>query len=256
MLDAVIWGLVQGLTEFLPISSSGHLVLVPAFLSKLGWSIAQPSLAVSAVLHLGTLTAVVAYYRRDLVRLGRARTDPTARRLLGLLALGTLPALAGFPLRDSIDAFEDSPRNVAAALVLTGIVLALGSRLLTGTRRLESGTWRDALLVGVFQAFALVPGISRSGMTITAGGGRRFDATEAARFSFLLAIPTIAGGGLLSVLDLSGEITPGPMVAGLVVSAVSGYAAIALLLRALARVGLRPFAAYCLIVGVIGFVVL
>jgi len=256
VLDAIIWGLVQGLTEFLPISSSGHLVLVPAFLSKLGWSVSQPSLAVSAVLHLGTLIAVIVYYRKDLVLIARARTNPDARRILGLLALGTVPALVGLPLRDSIDAFEDSARNVAAALVVTGIILAVGSRLLTGTRRLESGTWRDAAVVGLFQALALVPGISRSGMTITAGGGRRFDAAEAARFSFLLAIPTIAGGGLLSLLDLSGQIAAGPMIAGFIVSTLSGYAAIALLLRTLRRVGLGPFAAYCLVVGAVGFVVL
>ena len=256
MTDAIIWGLVQGLTEFLPVSSSGHLVLVPAFLSRFGWEIAQPSLAISAVLHLGTLLAVVLYYRRDLVSLTRARTDPAARRLLGLLALGTVPALVGLPLKDSIDAFASSARNVAAALFVTGLVLLVGSRLLTGMRTWESGTWRDALVVGVFQAFALVPGISRSGMTITAAAGRRFDGTEAARFSFLLAVPAIAGGGLLSLLDVSSDTATGPLIVGLLVSAVSGYAAIAGLLRVLRRVGLGPFALYCLLVGVLGFVLL
>lgn len=256
MIDAIIWGLVQGLTEFLPISSSGHLVLVPAVLSRLGWEVAQPSLSVSAVLHLGTLLAVVVYYRRDLLYLTRARTDAGARRLLGLLALGTVPALVGLPLKDSIDAFEGSARNVAAALLVTGIVLVVGTRLLTGNRTWRSGTWRDALTVGVFQAFALVPGVSRSGMTITAAAGRRFEAGEAARFSFLLAIPAIAGGGLLSLLDASATTDAGPLVVGLVVSALSGYAAIAVLLRVLRRRGLGPFAAYCLIVGVLGFILL
>ncbi len=257
MLEAIIWGLVQGLTEFLPVSSSGHLVLVPAFLSKAGWEIGAPELAVSAVLHLGTLIAVVAYYRHDLRGLLGARTDPEARRVLGLLALGTVPALIGLVVKDALDRLEENPQVVASALIFTGIVLAFGSRVPRRGRRLESARPHEGLLVGIAQAMALVPGISRSGMTITTGSALGLAPEEAARFSFLLAIPTIAGGGLLSLLEVSGsDAATGPLVVGVMVSAVSGYLAIAALLKALAKVGFAPFAIYCLIVGVIGVTIL
>lgn len=257
MIEAIIWGLVQGLTEFLPVSSSGHLVLVPAFLSHAGMDIAAPELAVSAVLHLGTLVAVLAYYRKDLLNLTRAATDPEARRVLGLLALGTVPALIGLAVKDSLDRLEENPRAVAVALLFTGLVLAVGSRLTVGDRRLESSTPRHALRVGIAQAMALVPGVSRSGMTITEGLRTGLAPAEAAKFSFLLAIPTIAGGGLLSLLELTNaEVSFGPILVGLAVSAVSGYLAIAALLKALAKVGFAPFSIYCLVVGVAALIVL
>lgn len=257
MLDVVIWGLVQGLTEFLPISSSGHLVLVPAFLQELGFTVSEPDLAVSAVLHLGTLLAVLVYYRRDLVKLAHIGTDPEARRVLGLLALGTVPAVIGLPLAESLDSFQDDPRRVAGALLVTSAVLYVGTFLTVGLRKLEEGRVPDAVIVGVAQAVALVPGISRSGMTITAGIGRGFRREEAARYAFLLAIPTIAGGGLISLLDVAGTDTDLSLLAvGLAVAAVSGYAAIGILLRALATVGFLPFAIYTTVVGVLGLIVL
>lgn len=257
MIEAILWGLVQGLTEFLPVSSSGHLVLVPAFLSELGWDVSKPELAVSAVLHLGTLIAVLVYYRYDLGRLLRSAKDPDARRVLGLLALGTIPALIGLPLKNTLDELEERPTLVAGALIVTGIVLLAGSRVRPKSSTLETRRPLDALIVGVAQAMALMPGISRSGMTITAGVMRDLDRAEAARFSFLLAVPTIAGGGLLSLLDLSAtDVEFGSILVGLLVSAVSGYLAIAWLLRVLARTGFLPFAVYCLVVGAIGLVVL
>lgn len=257
MLEAVIWGLVQGLTEFLPISSSGHLVLVPAFLRELGFPIDQPQLAVSAVLHLGTLVAVLAYYRRDLATMVRFRTDPVARRLVSLVLIGTIPALVGLPLRDTLDRFEDQPRNVAVALLGTAVLLVVAARIVRGARQLEEGTWKDALAVGVFQAFALIPGISRSGSTITGGLLRSFEGVNAARYAFLLAIPTIAGGGLLSLLDVEGSgVGWGPLLVGLAVSAISGYLAITVLLRLLTPSGFYGFAVYCTLVGLIGIAVL
>jgi undecaprenyl-diphosphatase len=257
VLDVVIWGLVQGLTEFLPISSSGHLVLVPAFLQELGFSVAEPDLAVSAVLHLGTLLAVLVYYRRDLLKLAHLGTDPEARRVLGLLALGTVPALIGLPLAEALDTFQSDPRRVAGALLVTSAVLYVGTFLTVGSRRLEEGRVPDAVIVGVAQAMALVPGISRSGMTITAGIGRGFRGEEAARYAFLLAIPTIAGGGLISLLDVAGTDADLSLLAvGMTVAAISGYAAIGILLRALATVGFLPFAIYTTVVGVLGLIVL
>ncbi|HJS72258.1 MAG TPA: undecaprenyl-diphosphate phosphatase [Acidimicrobiia bacterium] len=256
MLAAVIWGLIQGLTEFLPVSSSGHLVIIPAFLSEMGLEITPPTIAVSAVLHLGTLIAVLVYYRRDVLRVLRLRTDPEGRKIALLVAIGTVPALIGLPLADTLDRFQQTVSNVGWALMFTGVVLLVGQRLMTGSRQLMDGRIPDAVVVGIAQAVALIPGVSRSGMTISAAGARGFDPTEAARFSFLLGIPAIAGGGLSQMLDLSGSGEFGPeLVVGMVVAAVSGYFAIGFLLRVIRRTGLMPFAIYCLAAGLLTVIV-
>lgn len=251
MLDAAFWGLVQGLTEFLPISSSGHLVLVPALLGM-----EEPDLATSAVLHLGTLVAVVWYYRRDLLRLVHLRVDPEARRILTLLIVGTIPAaLVGLTLRGPIEIVFDDPKIASVALIVTGLILAAGLLLPAGLRRLPSGRIPDALVVGIAQAFALIPGISRSGMTITAGMAQGFERVEAARYAFLLAVPSIAGAGFLESVDLAAAGGfEAEILVGMAVAAVSGYAAIAALLRLLARLGIGPFALYCLAFGAVAFV--
>ena len=253
MIDAIIWGLVQGLTEFLPISSSGHLVLVPALLG-----VEPPSLATSAVLHLGTLAAVVAFYRRDLLGLFAFRSDAQARRTIILLGVGTAPVVLGIFVKDSIEALQDSTRAVSVALIVTGAILAISSRFPLGTRHLAALRIPDAVLIGIAQALALIPGISRSGMTIAAGIGRSMDRAEAARFSFLLGVPAIAGAGLLEMADLlsSAEGIAGSVWVGMGVAAVSGYAAIALLLRVLVTRGLVPFAYYATIAGIVGLIVL
>lgn len=257
MLSAIIWGLVQGLTEFLPISSSGHLVLVPAFLSTLGWELEEPSLAVSAVLHLGTLLAVLIYFRSDVARLLRFRSDPGARHLWLLLIIGTIPALVGLPLEGALESFQDDPSKVGLALIGTSVILFAGSRMMGGQRTLEEAGPRDALLVGLAQALALIPGISRSGTTIVAGSALGIRPVDAARYSFLLGIPTIAGGGLLSLLRVSDTgALDASLIVGMIVAAVSGYAAIAILLAALRRVGLIPFAVYALVVGSAAFLFL
>lgn len=256
MLSAIVWGLVQGLTEFLPVSSSGHLVIVPAFLDRMGFEVIPPSLEISAFLHLGTLLAVLVYFRSDVLRMLRARSDPEGRRTLMLVVVGTLPALIGLFVEESLEAFQDTVSNVGWALVATGVILWAGQRLATGSRLLADGRVPDALMVGVAQAFALIPGISRSGITISAGNGARFQPLEAARYSFLLGIPAIGGGGLLQIPDLAGAGQLGPEIwVGLAVAAVAGYAAIALLLASLRRVGLIPFAVYCLSVGLLTVVV-
>lgn len=250
MLEAIVWGLVQGLTEWLPISSSGHLVILPAFLERLGIDIAPPRLAVSAVLHLGTLAAVLIYFRADVASVLRMRTEPQGRKLAWLVLIGTLPAVIGLPLQSSLDRFQETVSHVGWALIATGAVLVIGQRLANGTRNLLEGRVSDAVVVGIAQALALIPGISRSGTTIAAGLGRKLAPDQAARFSFLLGIPTTAGAGLLQVPELvrSGSLQADLLVA-LLVAGLSGYAAIAILLAALRRVGLAPFAVYCAVVG-------
>lgn len=250
MLAAVIWGLVQGLTEFLPISSSGHLVVVPRFLDAIGLDISQPSLAVSAVLHLGTLIAVLVYFRDDVMSVLQMRRRPAGRKIALLVGVGTIPALVGFPLEDRIETIQDNVTYVGIALIATGLILVIGQRLAVGLRQLLDGRVPDAVVVGIAQAFALIPGISRSGITISAGNGRGFEPSQAARFSFLLGIPAIAGAGLIKLPEVFSQGGFGPeLVVGLVVAALSGYLAIALLLRALRLGGLNPFAVYCFIVG-------
>jgi undecaprenyl-diphosphatase len=250
VLAAIIWGLVQGLTEFLPISSSGHLVIVPEFLDALGMDIEPPSLAVSAVLHLGTLVAVLIYFRDDLKKVIRLRSDAEGQRIALLVLVGTVPALVGLPLRDQIESLQEDVTKVGLAVIATGVILVIGQAFAKGTRQLVEGRIPDAIVVGIAQAFALIPGISRSGITISAGNSQGFEPTQAARFSFLLGIPTIAGAGLLSLPDLFDSGTFGvDLVVAMVVAAVSGYLAIAFLLAMLRHVGLMPFAIYCFIVG-------
>lgn len=246
LVEAIIWGLVQGLTEFLPISSSGHLVVVPAFLG-----IDAPNLQTAALLHLGTLAAVVVFYWGDLRWLLRFRSDAVARRVIGLLALASVPAALGVMFRDSISSLFASTSAVGLALLATGIVLWLSGRLKHGDGEVEGFSSRSALLVGLSQAAALIPGISRSGVTITTGMASGLSRSEAARFSFLLGVPAIAAAGIFEGYGVVAEGGIGvPTLAGVVVAGLSGYAAIKLLLRILVNIGLRPFSYYCLGVGV------
>ncbi len=250
MLAAVIWGLVQGLTEFLPVSSSGHLIIIPAFLNEMGMDIQPPSLAVSAVLHLGTLAAVLIYYRREVMSVLQFRTNPEGRKIALLVGIGTIPALIGLPLADQVESLQESVAAVGWQIVATGVILVIGQRLATGARKLLEGRIPDSIVVGVAQAIALIPGISRSGVTIAAGNGRRFEPAEAARFSFLLGIPAIAGAGFsqLFALPESSGLTA-ELVVGMVVAGVSGYLAIAFMMNSINRIGLYPFAIYCFVIG-------
>lgn len=252
MFEAVVWGVVQGLTEFLPISSDGHLVLVPAFVG-----INPPDLETSALLHLGTLVAVVSYFRKDLWALTHLRQDPRVRRFVLLLTVGTLPSVVALFVVGWVSDLQESVSITAALLVVTGLVMAIASRLPLGVRKVDDANPRDALALGVAQLMAVLPGISRSGLTISTGIGRGFERSEAARFSFLLGIPAVAGAGVLEGTSLfaSGGI-PGEAWIGVVVAAVTGYAAIGVLLRILVRTGLGPFASYCIVVGTVALFVL
>lgn len=257
VLAAVIWGIVQGVTEFLPVSSDGHLIIIPAFLTEMGIDAPVPSLAATAVLHLGTLVAMIVYFRHDLARALRFRTDPAGRRLAILLVVGTIPAaIAGLPLADRLDTFGDTLTNVGWALVVNGGILFAGHLLATGTRRIEEMRIPDSIAIGVAQILALVPGISRSGSTISTSNGLKFDPLEGARFSFLLGIPVIAGAGVVELFGTSWEGGFDPyLLIGVVVAGITGYLAIGWLMAVLRRFGLLPFAVYCVAVGLLTIVV-
>ena len=247
MLEAIVWGLVQGLTEFLPVSSSGHLRLVPDLLG-----LDPPDLATSAVLHLGTLVAVLAFYRRDIRWMaGGIRDDPKARRLVLMVVTATIPAVvAGTLLTEQVEHFQDSSTAVGAALVLTGAILLASKFLGRGSRHAEDVTALDSLGIGVAQALALLPGVSRAGAVITAGMVRGLSGTQAARFGFLMAVPVTLGAGTREALSIAGTGVHVPeLVVGTLVAAVSGYWAISLLIRALVRHGLWPFSFYCFLAG-------
>jgi undecaprenyl-diphosphatase len=243
-IQAVVMGLVQGLTEFLPISSSGHLIVVPELL---GWS--DPfidSLAFGVMLHMATLLALLIFFRADWVRLipawfGSIRDrsidgDPD-RRLAWLLVLSTIPAvIAGLLLNDLIETGFREGRLVAVTLLVGAAILWLAERTGTRTRRIADLTTAGALGIGAAQALALVPGISRSGISISAGLFAGLDRESAARFSFLMATPITAGAGLYEVRKLViGEagvvVDLGLLVAGMLAALVAGLAAIAVLLR-------------------------
>lgn len=247
---SILWGLIQGLTEFLPISSSGHLVLVPELLGE-----EPPDLATSALLHIGTLVAVLVYFRRDLLEIFRWTTE--GRRLARFVIIGTIPAaVIGLTLAGPLDELQQNAKAVAVALFATGLFLLASTRIDNGTRT-PGGSIGDSIVMGLGQALALIPGISRSGATIAAGFTKGIEKSEAARLSFLLGIPAIAGAGTLQFADLAsadGGIDPVIWV-GVAVAAVSGYAAIAALLGVLKRTGLGPFGYYCVAAGIVAFLI-
>ncbi|MBN1400604.1 MAG: undecaprenyl-diphosphate phosphatase [Anaerolineae bacterium] len=252
-LQAIVLGLLQGLTEFLPVSSSGHLVLVPWLLA---WD--APDLSYDVTVHVGTLVAVLIHFRVevrqaigglwDILRERRIR-GPNAR-LAWLLMLATLPgAMLGLLLEELFERLFATPPAVAALLIVTGCLLVLADRLAVRTRNLVDMRAPDALLIGLAQGAAIAPGISRSGATISAGLLRGLGRKEAGRFAFLLSIPIIAAAGAYSLIKVlaGGGGTPQlmPLVLGFVAAGLSGYAAIRLFLRFVRQHSLRPFAYYC-----------
>lgn len=262
VLHALVLGAVQGLTEFVPISSSGHLVLVP---EALGWD--SPGLAFDVLLHVASLLALLVYFSGDLIDLARGSLagDPGSRRLVGLLAIGTVPAaLAGILLGDYFEGTFEDAQAAAVQLVITAVILVGAEQALAfhERRRAETGgrlrtvddlRAADAVLVGAAQAVSILPGISRSGSTIAAGLAVATRREDAARFAFLLAIPALFGAALVEVPDLSGSsLSFGAGFVGFVASLVTSYAAIAILIKYLKTRSLYPFAAYCVVAG-IGF---
>ncbi len=253
-LQAALLGIVQGLTEFLPVSSSGHLVLGQALLG-----INAGDVTFEVIVHFGTLLAVVTVLRRRIrdLLVGLFRRDRTALVMVGLIALGSVPAVVvGLVFEDRITAAFASPFTVSIMLIVTGCVL-FSTRNLLGERMVDT-VWAG-IVIGIAQAAAIVPGISRSGMTISAGLWCKADAGEAATFSFLLAIPIIAGA---TALKVGGLVAGGPgtefwsvLLVGAATAFASGVLSIRWLLSIVARGELSRFAYYCWAVGIAGTVV-
>ncbi len=260
IIQAIVLGIVQGASEFIPISSSGHLVLVPWLF---GWS--DPGLAFDTILHLGTLVAVLAVFWRDFWSLAAAvwrrvvKDDVEERqdRVAWWIILGTVPAaLMGFLWEEQFEALFHSPLRVSALLLVTGLWLATAEYLGRKERQAHELHWWEALLIGLAQGCAIAPGISRSGATIGAGMllGLRRDA--ATRFSFLLATPIIIGAGslqairLLQLPDLQASLLP--LMLGFAAAFVSGYGCIRMLLSYVRQRSLIAFAVYCWLAGICG----
>lgn len=269
LLSAILLGLIQGVAEFLPISSSGHLAIAEHLLSM--GSIDVPDFY-DVLLHLGTLIAVfVAYWQdiremvveffsgvRDLAHGTTPNPVPPARRLILLIIVGTLPLFAVLPVKDLVEGLSDNLYFVAGALVFTGLLLFASDRVRKGRKTEKNATLVDVLLVGVGQAIATCPGISRSGTTITAGCFVGFERKFAVRFSFLLSIPAILGANILSLKDaLEGEIIWADVpvyLVGVVVAAVVGYLCIRLLRMIADKGRFGWFAYYCWAAGALTLV--
>lgn len=260
---ALILGVIQGLTEFLPISSSGHLAVAQHFLPGFH----QPGLLFDIILHLGTLLAVLIYFRSEVALLLRGLTPNESgaqgRRLIVMLVLGTIPAvIAGLTLGPLIERSFTSLAVVGLGLLVTASLLLVSKRFnrngAQAGRTLDDVSTTDAVLVGVVQSAALVPGISRSGSTIVAGLGRGLSRETAARFSFLLSIPAILGATLyeLPKVRLLSEGAATAYVVGFLASFLIGYIAIAIVLRCLEHHKFYAFGYYCLAVGggILGYV--
>ena len=268
LLSSIILGLIQGVAEFLPISSSGHLAIAEHLLGMTGLELPE---FFDVLLHLGTLIAVFAAYWDDIrdmvveffcgVRDLAHRTTPTpvppARRLILLIIVGTLPLLVVLPIKDLVEGLADNMYFVGGALIVTGFLLFASDRVKKGRKTEKNATLVDVLLVGAAQAVATCPGISRSGTTITAGCFVGFDRKFAVRFSFLLSIPAILGANVLSIKDALATVVWSEVpvyLVGVAVAAAVGYACIRLLKMIADKGKFGFFAYYCWIVGAITLV--
>ena len=268
-LMSVILGFVQGVAEFLPISSSGHLSLFQTW-----FGMEEPDNLFNVLLHFATLIAVCVVYWRDIVdmiteffrgaaalvsRKGSSGPIPPARRLVLMVILGTLPLILILPIEDKVEALGASNVFVGIALLVTGTILFVSDRMARGRKTARTATVTDALLVGCAQAIAVIPGLSRSGATISAGMALGFDRTFAVRYSFLLSLPAVVGATLLKVIDVVKDgidtaLLPKYLL-GMVVAGVVGYFSIRLVNLLAQKNKFGKFAYYCWAIGVIAIVV-
>jgi len=241
--QALVLGVIQGLTEFLPVSSSAHLVLIQSLFP----SFSQPGVLFDVILHLGTLFAILFYFRKDLFKLSFS--------YLKFIVIATIPAVVvGFFFSDQIELLFKNIRLVGAALILSAIFNFISDRKQKASSLLNN---KNSLIIGIFQALAITPGVSRSGSTIFAGVVSGLDRKEAARFSFLLSVPAVLGANVLQILKygFDSQINFGVYSFGFLTSFVFGFLSISLALKFLLSRNFKVFAFYCLILAVICFVV-
>ncbi|MEX2340444.1 MAG: undecaprenyl-diphosphate phosphatase, partial [Aquisalimonadaceae bacterium] len=261
LIAIIVLAVVQGLTEFLPISSAGHLILVPLFT---GWD--DQGLTFDLAVHIGSLLAVVLYFRRELQLIASdwltslATRRPTENAKLGwAVLLGTIPVgLAGLAVKDLVETTLRTPEVgaivIACSLIGFGLLLGLADWRFRGSRSEYQMTWKDVLVIGLAQALALIPGTSRSGITMTAALFMGMNREGAARFSFLLSIPVIVLASALQILDVLGgaeTLAWGTLMLGVALSAISAYLCIHYFLVFIRKIGMQPFVAYRVILGVI-----
>jgi len=248
-IEAFILGIIQGITEFLPISSTGHLLLGRKF-----FGLNEAGLFLDTMLHLGTLIAVIIVYRNELFYLLK---NPKSK-LMKLLVIGSIPAvIAALLFSDLLESLSNSGITVGWEFIITGFILFFSDSIKQGAKKVEEITYKDAAFIGSFQAFAILPAISRSGLTIAAGIFRGLDRSTAAYFSFLLSIPVIAGGVLFKLGDVvTGQVEGVPffsMFVAIVTSALFGYIAIVGMINYLKKHSLKLFAIY---VWILGFIII
>jgi undecaprenyl-diphosphatase len=257
LIEEIVLGITQGLTEFLPISSTAHLRIVPAFL---GWD--DPGAAFTAVVQLGTMAAVVIYFRHDIWRIAStwlaSLRDPERRgepdaRIGWYLVVGTVPiVIFGVIFKDEIETGARNLYIIGSALIALGLVLLWAEKVGSHDRQIEDLRPRDGVTIGLAQALALIPGVSRSGATITAGLFEGLDRFSAARFSFLLSIPAVVLSGLFELRHVgNAEGTVGGLAVATLLAFVTGYASIAFLLRYLTSHSTAVFVAYRVILGTV-----
>jgi len=263
-LEVLLLGILQGLTEFLPISSSGHLVLLENFLK-----VNPPGITLEICLHLGTLLAIIAIFRKEIGRILKSlfcifktgkhkKSEDPYLRLLGFLLLGTIPiALIGGLFREGIGRLFEYPRIVSSMLIITGIILWATKRLKIGRREIHRLNIKDAFGIGLAQAIGLIPGISRSGVTISCGLFRGLSRDSAYRFSFLLAIPAIIGAAGLEFRNLSAipRADVYPLILGTLAAFLSGLLALKILLSIIKKGKFSFFAYYLWFVGLVSLAI-
>ncbi len=266
IVQSIILGIIQGLTEFLPISSSGHLVLAPAFLH---WQIpSEEAFIFDVLVQIATLVGVIAYFWSDLVRIffgflksifKKESWQADDTRLGWLIIIATIPAgILGLLIKDVIEAAFTSPKAVGVFLIITAILLIVAERVGKANRDIKQLTWKDAVIIGCFQGIALLPGISRSGSTICGGMVRHLHRKDAARFSFLMSIPIMLAAGLWESIDLihvpdMGQLLP-VFIPGFIAAGITGYLSIRWLLQFLTKHRLDYFSVYLIIIGLVTLV--
>ncbi|MCE5214565.1 MAG: undecaprenyl-diphosphatase UppP [Methanobacterium sp.] len=268
IIQAIILGIVQGLTEFLPISSSAHLVLVPQLIG-VNYPNPEAAVAFDTILHVGTLVAVIGFFWKEIIAIIKAfissildifrgkfiknLKEDSFKRLTWLLIVGSIPAgFAGILFEKQFDALFSNFAAVGFFLIITGILLYLAEQVESGNKKIKDISFKNALIIGIFEALAIAPGISRSGATISAGLFSGLERKLAARFSFLLSIPAILGAVAVQIKDIGAgfEANTTVIIAGFLASVIFGYIAIAFLLKIIVKErSLLIFAAYCWVLG-------